>query len=207
MASASIATCLLLGHELLVCFVTVAEVRTFLRMGVLAEERARGLRVGLADYALLSVPLDDVITEWVRLRAATVQAGTADDRERRQNDTWIAACALAVEPPLPVVTGNLRDFTTLPAFPRCSSSIPTCSAASSGGRVAAVGTPVARALESAYHRLANTQPFRRVCGRYISRGGYSPAARPVGRPTGSTDSGGPAPAMMVGADPYVIMSL
>ncbi|MGH9129580.1 MAG: PIN domain-containing protein [Acidimicrobiales bacterium] len=104
---------LLLGHELLVCFVAVAEVRTFLRMGVLATERAEGLRAGLADYALLSVRLGDVITEWVRLRAATVQTGNADDRERRQNDTWIAVCALSVEPPLPVVTGNLRDFTGL----------------------------------------------------------------------------------------------
>jgi predicted nucleic acid-binding protein len=41
--------------------------------------------------------------------------GRPDDRERRQNDTWIAACALSVEPPLPIVTGNLRDFAVLAA--------------------------------------------------------------------------------------------
>lgn len=104
---------LLVGHELFVCFVTVAEVRTFLRMGVLADERAAGLRAGLDDYAVLDIRLDDVVTEWAGLRAATMASGTADDRERRQNDTWIAACALSVEPPLPIVTGNLRDSVRL----------------------------------------------------------------------------------------------
>lgn len=104
---------LLVGHQLFVCFVTAAEVRTFLRMGVLADERAGGLRAGLDDYAVLDIRLSDVVTEWVGLRAATMAAGTVDDRERRQNDTWIAACALSVEPPLPVVTGNLRDFVPL----------------------------------------------------------------------------------------------
>lgn len=104
---------LLTGHQLFVCFVTVAEVRTFLRMNVLAEERAEGLRAGLGDYTLVDVRMPDVVSEWVSLRAATMAAGTVDDRERRQNDTWIAACALSVEPPLPIVTGNLRDFTVL----------------------------------------------------------------------------------------------
>jgi len=104
---------LLTGHQLFTCFVTIAEARTFLRMNVLACERAEALRAGLNDYALLPVRLDDVVSEWVTLRAATISVGTADDRERRQNDTWIAACALSVDPPLPVVTGNLRDFTTL----------------------------------------------------------------------------------------------
>ncbi len=41
---------------------------------------------------MLEVRLNDVVTEWVGLRAATMTVGTADDRERRQNDIWIAAC-------------------------------------------------------------------------------------------------------------------
>lgn len=106
---------LMVGHELFTSFVSVAEVRTFLRMGVLADERADALREGLADYMTLPVRIDDVVAEWVKLRAATVNAGSPDDRERRQNDTWIAACALSVEPTLPVVTGNLRDFRVLAA--------------------------------------------------------------------------------------------
>lgn len=104
---------LLTGHALFVCFVTVAEVRTFLRMNVLAPERAEALRAGLSDYAVINVRMPDVIAEWVNLRAATISAATPDDRERRQNDTWIAACALSLEPPIPVVTGNLRDFRIL----------------------------------------------------------------------------------------------
>jgi predicted nucleic acid-binding protein len=46
-------------------------------------------------------------------RSATVRSTSADDRERRQNDTWIAAAALSADPPLPIATGNLRDFQPL----------------------------------------------------------------------------------------------
>lgn len=106
---------LLVGHELFTSFITVAEVRTFLRMGVLADDRADALGAGLNDYAILPVRIEDVVAEWVELRSVTIAAGTVDDRERRQNDTWIAACALSVEPALPVVTANLRDFNVLAA--------------------------------------------------------------------------------------------
>ena len=109
---------LLVGHQLFTSFVTVAEVRTFLSMDVLGTDRADVLREGLSDYAPLPIRIDDVVAEWVRLRAATIATGSPDDRERRQNDTWIAACALSVVPPLPVVTGNLRDFTVLAAAGR-----------------------------------------------------------------------------------------
>jgi predicted nucleic acid-binding protein len=47
------------------------------------------------------------------LQAASIRSTTVDDRERRQNDTWIAACALSIDAAIPVVTGNLRDFTAL----------------------------------------------------------------------------------------------
>jgi predicted nucleic acid-binding protein len=104
---------LLVGHELFMCFVTVAEIQTFLQMEVLAQERSDALRSALSDYALLEVRLTDVATEWTSLRASSASLGTVDDRERRQNDTWIAACALSVDPCMPVVTGNLRDFLPL----------------------------------------------------------------------------------------------
>ena len=125
---------LLVGHELFTSFITSAEVQTFLSMNVLDEERADALRLGLADYALLPVRVEDVVTEWVKLRAATIATGTADDRERRQNDTWIAACALAVEPPLPVVTGNLRDFRVLAASSGLTLIHPDLPGESSTGR-------------------------------------------------------------------------
>lgn len=109
---------LLVGHELFISFVTVAEVQTFLQMEVLAPERSDALRHALSDYALLDVRLTDIVTEWTSLRALSARSGTADDRERRQNDTWIAACALSVDPALPVVTGNLRDFSLLASVSR-----------------------------------------------------------------------------------------
>jgi predicted nucleic acid-binding protein len=59
------------------------------------------------------VNTEELVRRWVALRAATVNNATADDRERRQNDTWIAASALSADPPLPLATGNLRDFRPL----------------------------------------------------------------------------------------------
>lgn len=103
------------GHDLFVCYVTVAEIRTFLNMAVLSPERAADLEAALGDYRPLPVDLDEVVAEWARLRSATVTLGTPNDRERRQNDTWIAACAATVDPPLPVVTADLSAFPLLAA--------------------------------------------------------------------------------------------
>lgn len=104
---------LIVGHEPFISFVTLAEVRTFLAMDVLTPDSQEALATALDVYAVLPTRVDHVVSEWVKLRAATVRTANADDRERRQNDTWIAACALSVEPPLPIVTGNLRDFLPL----------------------------------------------------------------------------------------------
>ncbi|MBO0767216.1 MAG: hypothetical protein J2O48_00895 [Solirubrobacterales bacterium] len=104
---------LMLGHEFFVSFVTVAEVRTLLAMDTLTDAKREALSTGLEEYPVLPVPVDAMVSEWVKLRAATIPGATIDDRERRQNDTWIAACALSVSPTLPLVTGNLRDFTPL----------------------------------------------------------------------------------------------
>jgi predicted nucleic acid-binding protein len=106
---------LLVGHELFISFVTAAEIRTFLTMNVLPEDGQAALAAALNDYAVLDVAIDDVIREWAKLRSATARSATPDDRERRQNDTWIAACALSCPDPPPVVTGNLRDFQPLAA--------------------------------------------------------------------------------------------
>jgi predicted nucleic acid-binding protein len=39
----------------------------------------------------------------------------ANDFERRQNDTWIAASALSYDTALPIVTAHLDDFHVLAA--------------------------------------------------------------------------------------------
>lgn len=56
---------LLEGHELFVCFVTVAEVMTFLRLGVLTPDSSKALSDGLRDYATLAMRLDDALGQWV----------------------------------------------------------------------------------------------------------------------------------------------
>lgn len=104
---------LLEQHELFISFVTLAEIRTLLAMNVLEPDFHQLLDKSLANYALLPIKTDPLISQWVSLRAATVSHTTADDRERRQNDTWIAASALSAEQPLPIATGNLRDFQPL----------------------------------------------------------------------------------------------
>ncbi len=104
---------LLVGHPLFVSYVTVAEVGSLLRMRALSAERSEALSDSLSSYPILEINLDDVVREWSVLRSATARVGAVDDRERRQNDTWIAACARSVDPALPVVTGNIRDFRVL----------------------------------------------------------------------------------------------
>jgi predicted nucleic acid-binding protein len=104
---------LLAGRELFISFATLAEVRTFLAMHVLEPDFHELLTKALDNYAVLPVNTEELVRRWVALRAATVNNVTADDRERRQNDTWIAASALSADPPLPLATGNLRDFRPL----------------------------------------------------------------------------------------------
>ena len=83
----------------------------------LGEEGGRVCRAARprATNCSCGVRLHDVVTKWVALRAASMPTRTVDNRECWQNDTWIAGCALSVEPPTPVVTGNTRDLTALAA--------------------------------------------------------------------------------------------
>ena len=115
---------LLVGQELFISFVTTAEIRTLLAMNVLSADGqaalaapAAALAAALSDYTVLDLTLAEVISEWAKLRSSTARSTTPDDRERRQkrrqNDTWIAACAPSQPVPLPVVTGNLRDSQVL----------------------------------------------------------------------------------------------
>jgi predicted nucleic acid-binding protein len=59
------------GHELFVCFVTVAEIETFLRLGVLNADQDAAVRAALAGYSRLEVVMDDVVERWAVIRSAT----------------------------------------------------------------------------------------------------------------------------------------
>lgn len=101
------------GHELFVCFVTVAEIETFLRLGVLDADEVATVRVALAGYHRLEVVMDDVVERWASIRAAIRATMGRKDRERRQNDTWLVACAASVADPPPLVTADLSDMRRL----------------------------------------------------------------------------------------------
>lgn len=98
------------GHELFVCFVTVAEVETLLRLNVLDADHQAALATALSGYSRFEVDIDTVVERWADLRAATRSTTGRNDRERRQNDTWLAACAMAVTDPPAIVTADLSDL-------------------------------------------------------------------------------------------------
>ena len=101
---------LIRGHELFVCFVTVAEVETLLRLNVLDADHQAALAMALSGYSSFEVDIDTVVERWADLRAATRSTTSLNDRERRQNDTWLVACAMAVTDPPAIVTADLSDL-------------------------------------------------------------------------------------------------
>jgi predicted nucleic acid-binding protein len=101
------------GHELFVCFVTVAEIETFLRLGALKADKVAAVRDALGGYSRFEVVMDDVIERWAEIRSATRTTMSRKDRERRQNDTWLVACAASVADPPPLVTADLSDMRRL----------------------------------------------------------------------------------------------
>ena len=95
------------GAELILCFMTVAE----LRMGaisagwgsrrcLLLEQYIHGFEMVYAD--------NDLCTVWARIRAGSRTSG----RTLSPQDAWIAAVALALDAPL--ATNNRRDFEHIP---------------------------------------------------------------------------------------------
>lgn len=73
------------------------------------------MRAALAGYHRLEVVLDDVVQQWAGIRSATRTTLGRKDRERRQNDTWLVACAASVADPPPLVTADLSDMRALAA--------------------------------------------------------------------------------------------
>jgi predicted nucleic acid-binding protein len=101
-----------------VSFAVVAELRAgAIKAGWGPRRRERQERILRQHYVVLT-PTDRVVTKFAELYAVL-----GEDRLKRGgvNDQWTAACALVQDPPMPVVTGNLRDFEkiaeTAPALP------------------------------------------------------------------------------------------
>lgn len=95
------------GRLLTVSFAVVAELRAgAIKAGWGPHRRERQERILRQHYVFLT-PTDRVVTKFAELYAVL-----GEDRLKRGgvNDQWTAACALAQNPPMPVVTGNRRDF-------------------------------------------------------------------------------------------------
>jgi predicted nucleic acid-binding protein len=95
------------GRVLAVSFAVVAELRAgAIKAGWGAHRRERQERILRQHYVVLT-PTDRVVAVFAELYAVL-----GEDRLKRGgvNDQWTAACALAQDPPMPVITGNLRDF-------------------------------------------------------------------------------------------------
>lgn len=90
------------GHVLCLAFATVAELWAGAENANWGPARRDGLAAFIRAHVVLPVD-EDVTMCWARVNAAF--------RDQIDvNDQWIAACALAQDPALPVVTGNLRHF-------------------------------------------------------------------------------------------------
>ena len=98
------------GHLLCLSFATVAELWAGAENAGWAKARRDGLSAFVRSHVVL--PVDEAVTMcWAKIHA--VLRSQID-----VNDEWIAACALAQVPALPVVTGNLRHFQAIAArFP------------------------------------------------------------------------------------------
>jgi tRNA(fMet)-specific endonuclease VapC len=105
---------LLRGHVLAVSFVTVAEARKGALAANWGAPKRAALEAALRNYLVVQAD-DRVCSAWADLAAGLTSTPLKGEGV---NDMWIAACALAQNPPMPVATGNLSDFGKIAAkFP------------------------------------------------------------------------------------------
>ncbi len=98
---------LLRDHVLCLSFATVGELWAGAEIANWGEQRRDALAAFVRVHVVLPVD-DDVAQWWARIHAAVRDQVDV-------NDEWVAACALAQTPSLPVVTGNLRHFRSIAA--------------------------------------------------------------------------------------------
>lgn len=95
---------LVFGHPFVLAFATVGELRAG-AIKAFGEKRRRELERRIKECVVL--PSTDAVV-W---NYANLQARYKDNlRGDGTNDMWIAACALAESPSIPIVTGNISDF-------------------------------------------------------------------------------------------------
>lgn len=101
---------LLRGRLLAVSFASVGELRAGAAKANWGAARIERQERVLREHYVILTPTDAVVTQF-----AGLYARLGEDRLSRGgvNDQWTAACALTQNPPLPVVTGNVKDFSKI----------------------------------------------------------------------------------------------
>jgi len=97
------------GHELCLCFQTVAEVKLWARLRQWGTARTQRLDAVLRHYIVL--PYDAKMVEtWAEISAHRRALG----RPIGCGDCWVAAAA--VRHPIPLITHNLTDYQDIPGL-------------------------------------------------------------------------------------------
>ncbi|MDB9493398.1 type II toxin-antitoxin system VapC family toxin [Spirulina major CS-329] len=98
---------LLMGQELSLSFMTVAELFQWAMFRQWGDRRTRQLEQYLSNY--LVIPVDQLLCrEWAQVRSDRQNVG----RPISPQDAWIAATALRHD--LPLITHNTKDFLDIP---------------------------------------------------------------------------------------------
>lgn len=101
---------LVAGHELALSFATYGELLANGYRSRWGERRMRDLRARLKGFVV--IPYDErVVSTWARMHAKL----SGHLHKGGTNDFWTAACALSLNPRLPIVTNNLMTSILLPA--------------------------------------------------------------------------------------------
>jgi predicted nucleic acid-binding protein len=104
---------LVAGHEQAVSFATYGELLANAHKVRWGERRIQALRNQLKAFVVVPYTVQ-VVELWAEMHAKL----SGHLQKGGTNDLWTAACALSLNPQLPVVTNNLSDFGTIAkAFP------------------------------------------------------------------------------------------
>jgi predicted nucleic acid-binding protein len=104
---------LVVGHEQAISFATYGELLTNAHKSRWGPRRIEALRNRLRSFVV--VPYSARVVEiWAEMNAKV----SGQLHRGGANDLWTAACAVALDPQLPIVTNNLKDFQAIAAaFP------------------------------------------------------------------------------------------
>ena len=101
-------TPLVAGHDLAISFATYGELLANTYRAGWKERRRQSLRTQLSAFVVVPYTVK-VVELWAEMHAKL----SGHLQKGGTNDLWTAACALSLNPQLPIATNNLSDFQTI----------------------------------------------------------------------------------------------